>query len=99
MITPIVTSLSREVIVTVPAIDKEGGYALGATRWEMIRGAVWPHSKGRPSWVPYCSGGGAAFTLIVIAFALMIAARFVTARFTRYPGKGCHGSVRAEFHR
>ena len=46
MITPIVTSLSREVIATVPAIDKEGAYALGATRLEMIRGAVWPHSQG-----------------------------------------------------
>jgi phosphate transport system permease protein len=46
MITPIVTSLSREVIATVPAIDKEGAYALGATRWEMITGAVWPHSQG-----------------------------------------------------
>jgi len=46
MITPIVTSLSREVIATVPAIDKEGAYALGATRMEMITGAVWPHSKG-----------------------------------------------------
>src|SRR5215831_11421653 len=29
MITPIVTSLSREVIATVPQIDKEGAYALG----------------------------------------------------------------------
>ena len=46
MITPIVTSLSREVIATVPAIDKEGAYALGATRLEMIQGAVWPHSQG-----------------------------------------------------
>jgi len=46
MITPIVTSLSREVIATVPAIDKEGAYALGATRLEMITGAVWPHSRG-----------------------------------------------------
>jgi phosphate transport system permease protein len=45
MITPIVTSLSREVIATVPTIDREGAYALGATRWEMIRGAVWPHSQ------------------------------------------------------
>ena len=46
MITPIITSLSREVIATVPAIDREGAYALGATRLEMIRGAVWPHSQG-----------------------------------------------------
>src|SRR5215468_10577539 len=46
MITPIVTSLSREVIATVPSIDREGAYALGATRWEMIRGVVQPHSQG-----------------------------------------------------
>jgi phosphate transport system permease protein len=46
MITPIITSLSREVIATVPSIDREGAYALGATRWEMIRGVVWPHSQG-----------------------------------------------------
>ena len=46
MITPIVTSLSREVIATVPAIDKERAYAPGATRLEMMRGAVWPHSQG-----------------------------------------------------
>jgi phosphate transport system permease protein len=46
MIIPIITSLAREVIATVPTTDKEGAYALGATRWEMIRGAVWPHSQG-----------------------------------------------------
>jgi phosphate transport system permease protein len=46
MVVPIITSLSREVIATVPTTDKEGAYALGATRWEMISGAVWPHSQG-----------------------------------------------------
>jgi phosphate transport system permease protein len=46
MITPIVTSLSREVIATTPSIDKQGAYALGATRWEMINGVVRPHSQG-----------------------------------------------------
>lgn len=46
MITPIVTSLAREVTATVPAIDREGAYALGATRLEMIRGVVLPHSQG-----------------------------------------------------
>jgi phosphate transport system permease protein len=45
MITPIVTSLSREVTATVPAVDKEGAYSLGATRLEMIRGVVLPHSQ------------------------------------------------------
>jgi len=46
MITPIITSLTREVFATVPSSLKEGAYALGATRWEMIRGAVFPHSRG-----------------------------------------------------
>ena len=46
MITPIITSLAREVIETTPTTDKEAALALGATRWEMIRAAVLPHSKG-----------------------------------------------------
>ncbi len=46
MITPIVTSLSREVIETTPPSEKEAAIALGATRWEMIRASVLPHSKG-----------------------------------------------------
>lgn len=45
MITPIITSLAREVIDTTPPADREGALALGATRWEMIRGAVLPHSR------------------------------------------------------
>jgi phosphate transport system permease protein len=40
MITPIITSLSREVFATVPRAQKEAALALGATRWEMIRTSV-----------------------------------------------------------
>jgi phosphate transport system permease protein len=46
MITPIITSLSREVIETTPPTDKEAALALGATKWEMITATVLPHSKG-----------------------------------------------------
>jgi phosphate transport system permease protein len=46
MITPIITSITREVFATVPRNDKDGALALGATRWEMIRGVVLPHSSG-----------------------------------------------------
>lgn len=46
MIIPIITSITREVFATVPDADKQAAYALGATRWEMIRGAVFPHSFG-----------------------------------------------------
>jgi phosphate transport system permease protein len=40
MITPIITSLTREVFATVPAAQKEAALALGATRWEMMRTSV-----------------------------------------------------------
>ncbi|WBB78978.1 phosphate ABC transporter permease subunit PstC [Micromonospora sp. WMMD882] len=46
MVTPIITSICREVFGTVPQADKDAALALGATRWEMIRGAVFPHSFG-----------------------------------------------------
>jgi phosphate transport system permease protein len=45
MITPIVTSITREVFNTVPREQKEAALGLGATRWEMIRGAVFPYSR------------------------------------------------------
>jgi len=45
MISPIITSLVREVFDTVPRAQKEAALALGATRWEMIRQAVFPHSR------------------------------------------------------
>ncbi len=46
MIIPIITSLAREVIETTPPTEKEAALALGATRWEMIRASVLPHSMG-----------------------------------------------------
>jgi len=46
MITPIVTSLSREVLLTVPGAQREAALALGATRWETIRASVLPWAKG-----------------------------------------------------
>jgi phosphate transport system permease protein len=45
MIIPIVSSVSREVLKTVPLSQREGAYALGATRWEVIRIAVVPYGR------------------------------------------------------
>jgi phosphate transport system permease protein len=45
MITPIVTSITKEVFATVPRDQKEAALGLGATRFEMIRGAVFPYSR------------------------------------------------------
>jgi phosphate transport system permease protein len=40
MIIPIVSSITREVLMVVPQHQREGVLALGATRWEMIRMGV-----------------------------------------------------------
>ena len=37
MIVPIISSITREVLVVVPQHQREAALALGATRWEMIR--------------------------------------------------------------
>jgi phosphate transport system permease protein len=46
MILPIVSSISRELFLGVPHDLKEGALALGATRWEMVRGVVLPYARG-----------------------------------------------------
>ncbi|MGW1722448.1 phosphate ABC transporter permease subunit PstC [Streptomyces sp. NPDC002306] len=46
MVTPIQCSVMREVFAQAPAGEREGAYALGATRWGMIRAVVLPYGKG-----------------------------------------------------
>jgi phosphate transport system permease protein len=45
MILPIVTSVSREILRSVPGLQREAAYALGATRWEVTRIAVLSYAK------------------------------------------------------
>jgi phosphate transport system permease protein len=46
MILPIVSSISRELFLGVPRELKEGALALGTTRWEMVRGVMFPYARG-----------------------------------------------------
>ena len=45
MIIPIVTSISREIFSQAPLDRIQAAYALGATRWAMIRAVVIPHGR------------------------------------------------------
>ncbi|HXT10181.1 MAG TPA: phosphate ABC transporter permease subunit PstC [Candidatus Angelobacter sp.] len=45
MIIPIITSVSREILRSVPGSQREAAYALGATRWEVTRIAVLSYAK------------------------------------------------------
>jgi phosphate transport system permease protein len=46
MVVPIVASISRELFSSVPSELKQGALALGATRWEMVRGVAIPQVSG-----------------------------------------------------
>jgi phosphate transport system permease protein len=46
MIIPIVASISREVFSQAPRGEREAAYALGSTRWGMIRMVVLPYGRG-----------------------------------------------------
>ena len=45
MILPIVTAITREVMLAVPISQREALLAVGATRWEVIRHAVLPFAR------------------------------------------------------
>ena len=47
MIIPIITSVSREVFSQAPLDRIQAAYALGATRWAMIKAVVIPHGRSR----------------------------------------------------
>jgi phosphate transport system permease protein len=60
MILPIIASLTRDLFLTVPQELKDGAAALGATRWEIIRGVV----------LPTTVSGVAAATILALGRAL-----------------------------
>lgn len=45
MILPIITATIREVFLQTPRLHEEASLALGATRWEMVRMAVFPFAR------------------------------------------------------
>jgi len=45
MVVPIVASICRELFLAVPRELEDGALALGATRWEMVRGVILSSSK------------------------------------------------------
>lgn len=46
MILPVIIVSTREAIRAIPGAIREGAYALGATRWQLVRDHVLPYSTG-----------------------------------------------------
>ena len=83
MITPIITSITREVFLTVPRNDKDGALALGATRWEMIKGVVLPHSSGGITGAVMLGLGRAMGETIAIALVVGASPQIVANLFAQ----------------
>jgi phosphate transport system permease protein len=45
MVLPYITSVTRDVFETVPAVLKESAYGVGCTTWEVVRNVVLPYTR------------------------------------------------------
>jgi phosphate transport system permease protein len=77
MILPFIAASTRDVLLTTPLILKEGGYAMGATRWEVLTGIVIPAVRG--------SLFGAVFLGLGRALGETMAVTFVIGNANRLP--------------
>jgi phosphate transport system permease protein len=45
MVLPFITSITRDVFLTVPTLLRESAYGMGMTTWEVVRSIVIPHTR------------------------------------------------------
>jgi phosphate transport system permease protein len=95
MITPIITSLSREVLATVPCSQKEAAIGLGATRWEMIRQSMIPWSRGGIVGAVMLGLGRAMGETIAVALVIGASAQITTQVFS--PGDSMAAVIANQF--
>jgi len=84
MVLPIIAALAREIFRQVPRAHREAAFALGATRWEVMRLAVLPY--GRSGIVGAVMLGFGRALGETIAVALVLAASFDTNLHIFEPG-------------
>lgn len=84
MVVPIVASLSRDLFLSVPQELQDGAAALGATRWEIVRGVVLPTTASGVAAAVFLGLGRAlgeaiAVTQVIGAGSATHASLFLTA--------------------
>jgi len=78
MILPIVAAIAREIYKQTPGEQVEAAYALGATRWEMIRLAVLPYGRSGVTSAVILGFGRALGETIAVAMVLTTVPGLVT---------------------
>jgi phosphate transport system permease protein len=70
MVIPIITSLTRQVFSQAPQGEREAAYALGSTKWGMIRTVVLPYGRAGMVGASMLGLGRALGETIVVSFIL-----------------------------
>jgi phosphate transport system permease protein len=95
MIVPIITSLSRDALLTVPTSDKAAALAVGATRWEALRVSVFPRARGGIVAAVMLGLGRALGETIAVALVMGSSAQITAHLFS--PGASMAGTIANEF--
>jgi phosphate transport system permease protein len=95
MMLPIVSALCRDLFLTVPQDLKDGAEALGATRWEVIRGVVLPSTVSGISAALVLGLGRALGEAIAVSLVIGNATAAHASLFE--PGASLAGRIATEF--
>lgn len=79
MILPIMTAMCREIFLQTPRLHEEAALALGATRWEMARLAIFPYARSGIVSSAMLGLGRALGETLAVAMVLSVTAGAVTA--------------------
>jgi phosphate transport system permease protein len=83
MVTPIITAICREIFLQTPGLHEEAALALGATRWEMVRMAVFPFARSGIVSASMLGLGRALGETMAVAMVLSVSGGgFIFALFT-----------------
>ncbi|WP_245616896.1 phosphate ABC transporter permease subunit PstC [Amycolatopsis taiwanensis] len=96
MILPIVAALCREVFIQTPSEHIEAAFALGATRWEMVRMAVLPYGRSGMISAVVLGFGRAVGETIAVALVLS-ASNVITFRILDPAGATIAANIANKF--
>jgi phosphate transport system permease protein len=95
MVIPFVSSVMREVFLTVPGQLKESAYALGSTRWEVIWDVVLPYTRSAVIGGVFLGLGRALGETMAVTFVLGNAHRLTPSLLE--PGNSIAATIANEF--
>jgi phosphate transport system permease protein len=82
MVTPIITAICREIFLQTPVLHEEAALALGSTRWEMVRMAVFPFARSGIVSAAMLGLGRALGETMAVAMVLSVSGGITFALFT-----------------